>query len=142
MAGSRMDTEVQLRDRGRSRFGVQCGQNPARVVAQFGRPGGIVDNDSQPASFEPFGLRVHRDGLADGLGPALVEVDRAAPRTETGSNRLERIADRPRLAATCCATAFLHPEITSPVLDLDLAVGFDSGGNVTSGRGDHSLRGR
>lgn len=89
MSSIRMDSQAQLRDRRRAGLGVQCSQNPAGVIAQFRRPSWIVNDDGQPAGFESFGLRVGRNGLTDGFRPTVVEVDRAAPRTESSSDCLE-----------------------------------------------------
>ena len=105
MSTDRMDAQTQFRDRRDSGISVQSGQNLAGVVTQLCRPSRVVNDYGQPTSFESFGLRMGRDGLTDGRGPAVVEVDRATPRTEAGSHCFERIADRPWLAATPCVTA-------------------------------------
>lgn len=70
-----MNTQTQLGDLRGTGFSIQRGQNPAREIPHFRRPGRVVNHDGQPAGIESLGLRVGRDGLADGLGPPVIEAE-------------------------------------------------------------------
>ncbi len=94
----RMHPQMQFSDLRGCGARVQGVQNSARVVPDLGSPRRVVNDDHEAPCVKPIGARVSRNRIADGVRPALREIDCPAPRTEACSDRAQRIGDRSKFA--------------------------------------------